>query len=79
MITADKLCLLTNMPPAMLTEGIRQAGYKKDQFLRAVFRGITNSGQFCYSCEYKDEDGEIQPCQVFVTYDSAADKVSVDY
>ena len=79
MITADKLKLLTNMPASMLTTGIRSAGYKKDQFLRAVFRGITNGGQFCYSCEYKDEIGEIQPCQVFVSYDPTADRVSVDY
>jgi hypothetical protein len=40
MITADKLKLLTNMPAAMLTMGIQQAGYKKDSFTSAKFVGM---------------------------------------
>ncbi len=78
MITADKLRLLTNMPPVMLTEGIRQAGYKKDKFETAQFLGITNAGLFCYKAEYI-EDNEFQETKVFVKYDPTADKVSVGY
>ena len=78
MITADKLRLLTGMPPVMLTEAIRQAGYKKDKFETAQFLGITNSGQFCYKVEFL-EDNEFHETKVFVKYDPTADKVSVDY
>ena len=79
MITADQLCLLTNMPPVMLTEGLRRAGYKKDKIEISKFVGITNAGQFCYACEYINQDDDFEPCQVFVTYDPTADKVSIGY
>lgn len=78
MITADKLALLTNMPAAMLTMGIREAGYKKDQFVRAKFLGLSNGNEFVYNTEYI-EDGEVCNTKVFVRYDPTADRVSVDY
>ena len=78
MITADKLRLLTNMPPVMLTEAIRQAGYKDDKFETSEFLGITNSGQFCYKVEFL-EDNEFQEAKVFVNYDPITQKVKVDY
>lgn len=78
MITADKLRLLTNMPPVMLTEGIRQAGYGKDKFETAQFLGLSNGNQFVYKVEYI-EDNEFQETKVYVTYDPTADKVSLDY
>jgi len=78
MITADKLKLLTNMPAAMLTMGIQQAGYKKDLFTGAKFLGITNANEFCYMCVYKVDEGT-DSCKVFVKYDPTADRVSMDY
>lgn len=78
MITADKLKLLSNMPAAMLTMGIQQAGYKKDKFQSAKFLGLSNGNQFVYSATYV-EDGEVQTTKVFVTYNPAADQVTVDY
>jgi len=78
MITADKLTLLTNMPAAMLTEGIRQSGYKKDSFTSAKFIGITNAGEFAYTAVFHVEGGT-DSCKVFVTYDSTKDSVLVDY
>ena len=78
MITADKLKLLTNMPAAMLTMGIQSAGYKKDRFTSAKFLGLTNAGQFCYTAVYI-EDNEECNTKVFVSYDPAEDRVSVDY
>ena len=78
MITADKLRLLTGMPPVMLTMAIQAAGYKKDKFETAQFLGITNAGLFCYKVEYL-EDNEFHETKVFVKYDPTADKVSVDY
>lgn len=78
MITADKLYLLTNMPPVMLTEGIRQAGYKKDKFETAQFLGMSNGNQFVYKVEYI-ENNEFQECKVFVNYDTVTGKLTVDY
>lgn len=78
MITADKLALLINMPAAMLTTGIQQAGYKKDKFTSAKFLGLTNAGLFCYMAVYPVEGGT-DSCKVFVKYDPAEGKVSVGY
>jgi hypothetical protein len=78
LITADKLSLLTRIPAVMLTEAIRQQGYKNDKFETAVFLGLTNAGQFCYNVSYI-EDSKILNTKVFVTYDSATESVTVDY
>lgn len=78
MITADKLRLLTNMPPVMLTEGIRQTGYKKDKFETAEFLGMSNSNQFVYNVSTIENDTFVE-CKVFVSYDSVTGKVTVDY
>lgn len=78
MITADKLTLLTNLPAVMLTTAIQQAGYKKDKFQTAKFLGLSNGNQFVYSVTYV-EDGDVQTTKVYVNYDPAEDRVSVDY
>ena len=78
MITADKLRLLTNFPPIMLTELIRAAGYKKDKFNTAKFLGMSNSGTFVYSVTYT-EDGEERKTKVFVKLHTEEGKISVDY
>lgn len=78
MITAYKLALLTNMPAVMLTEGIRQSGYKKDKFETAEFLGMSNGNQFVYNVSYI-KNNEFQECKVFVSYDSVADTVKVSY
>ena len=78
MITADQLTLLINMPAAMLTEGIRQSGYKKDSFTSAKFVGITNAGEFAYLAVFPVEGGT-DSCKVFVNYDPTEDRVIVDY
>ncbi len=78
MITADKLKLLSNMPAAMLTMGIQQAGYKKDKFQTAKFLGLSNGKQFVYNVTYIEDD-EIHSTKVFVDYDPTVDRVLVDY
>ena len=78
MITANQLLLLTNMPSVILTEGIRDRGYKKDKFETSEFVGMTNGGQFCYKVSYI-EDNELHDTKVFVSYDSTTSKVTVDY
>lgn len=79
MITADKLALLTNMPTVMLTTGIQQSGYKEDKFYTSKFLGLTNGNEFCYSATYKNFDGDLKICKVFVNYDPTKDSVTVDY
>ena len=80
MITADKLALLSNMPAAMLTTLIQQAGYPKDKFKSAKFVGLTNAGLFCYACTFRDEfDGMDMRCHVFLDYDHATDSITADY
>lgn len=78
MITPDNLTLLSNMPAAMLTMGIRE-NYPEDQFTAAKFKGLNSDGHFCYECTYKNSDGELETCQVYVRYDHTKDKVSIDY
>lgn len=79
MITADKLTLLINMPSAMLTMGIKQAGHKNGpQFTNAKFLGLTNAGEFCYQCTYISDEAE-RLAKVFVKYDLADDKITIDY
>lgn len=68
MITAQTLTELTTMGPRALTDLIRRSGYKEDQFLTAEFLGMTNAGQFCYSCTYPSEFEDT--CKVFVRYNS---------
>ena len=72
MITAQKLQYLTTLPHQLLAAALP----KKDRVTLAAaeFIGITNGGQFCYSAR----DAEDQVVKLFVTYDPAADRVSVD-
>ena len=70
MITADKLCLLTNMPSAMLEQALPLKGRPKLQTAR--FLGITNGHEFCYSVV--DTDGG--EGKVFLKYDPTVDRVS---
>lgn len=72
MITAQKLKYLTTLPHQLLASALP----KKDRVTLAAaeFIGITNGGQFCYSAV----DAQDQEIKLFVSYDPAADRVSVD-
>ena len=78
MITAETLSTLTQFSAAALTRAIQLQGYTSDEFIGARFLGITNAGQFCYSVTYRD-DGDISTTKVYVNYDPAEGRVSVDY
>jgi surfactin synthase thioesterase subunit len=67
MITAQELTRITTLTPGALTQMIREAGHKKDQFLAARFLGITNGGQFCYEVEYMHEKDKVSRTKVFVS------------
>jgi hypothetical protein len=70
MITADKLKLLTNMPSFMLEEALPVKGRPK--LKSALFLGITNGHEFCYSVV--DTDGG--EGKVFLKYDPTVNRVS---
>ena len=78
MITAETLSTLTQFSAAALTQAIQLQGYKDDEFIGARFLGITNGGQFCYDCTYR-EDGDILNTKVFLTYDAAEGRITADY
>ena len=69
MITAQELKTITTLTADRLTQMIREAGHKRDQFLSAKFLGITNAGQFCYDVEYMDKHqaDKVSRTKVFVT------------
>ena len=80
MITAERLKTLTSFTAQGLTEGIRKTGYSRDKFNTAQFLGITNGGQFCYSVTYTDEiEGDECTTKVYISYNLAEDRVSIDY
>jgi hypothetical protein len=72
MITAQKLKYLTTLPHQLLEGALPKKS--SPRLTSAQFIGITNGGQFCYSAV----DAEEQVIKVFVSYDPAADRVSVD-
>lgn len=77
MITAETLKTLTTFTAGALTRAINLAGYKGDKFETAKFLGITNGGQFAYSCAYMDEDDEMDVCKVYLTYKEGT--ITADY
>lgn len=72
MITALKLKYLTTLPHQLLAAAL--PGKDRVTITAAEFMGMTNGGEFCYSAR----DVEDQVLKLFVTYDPAADRVSVD-
>jgi len=74
MITANKLKVLTDIGPKGLVVFLERSGFKNRSFKTATFLGLTNSGQFCYSVT----DPEDNVSKVFVTYDSATDRITAD-
>lgn len=77
MITADKLALLTSFPTDMLKKLLGKKA-ENTEFVGCKFLGITNAGQFCYTVVYKVKEGT-GSTKVFVSYDSASNKISADY
>lgn len=78
MIPAERVKILTKLSATDLTAGIRQTGYKKDQFDTAKFLGISNGSEFVYSATFV-KDGEEHLARVYVRYDNSADRIVMDY
>ena len=72
MITAQKLKYLTTLPHQLLAAALPKKN--RPVLAAAEFIGITNGGQFCYSAR----DAQDQVFKLFVSYDPAADRVTVD-
>ena len=71
MITADKLKTLTTL--TNITMGML-APRPGARYVDTKFLGMTNGLQFCYSVT--DSEGTVG--KVFLSYDAAADKLTVD-
>lgn len=78
MISADHLRYLTALTTRQLEAIALNSGYRGERYLSAQFLGLTNGGQFCYAITFAD-DGEVKSGKVFVTYDSAQDRATLDY
>ena len=78
MISAETVRYLTDLPRTHLEAIAWQSGYKGDRYKTAEFLGMTNGGQFCYAITFVEE-GEVRKGKVFLSYDPAADRVSLDY
>ena len=80
MITADALKTLVSFSPRGLSDALHHSGYTGAFFKSSEFLGITNSGEFCYSVTFPDENGEGDAVgKVFLTYDPTDNKVSAEY
>jgi hypothetical protein len=78
MITAQKLQYLTTLPHQLLEDSLPKSRRNSAKFRGSRFLGISNAGQFVYEVlTFTDcEDAAVE--KVFVSYDPAADRVSVD-
>ena len=80
MITAQQLHTLSHFSAQGLREALYKSGYTGFQLRDPKFLGLTNGGQFCYSFQFDDGDGEgLQTGKMFLTFDHATGKVSADY
>jgi hypothetical protein len=71
MITAEKLKTLTTLTNTTLGLIAPRPGTR---YVSSQFLGMTNGNQFCYSVT--DSDGTVS--KVFLNYDPAANKLTVD-
>ena len=80
MITAEHLKNLSSYQARDLNRMLGISGYQV-KIKTAKFVGLTNGGQFCYSVTVADDPelGRLPQGKVFLTYDPAADSVTVDY
>ena len=81
MITAEHLKNLSSYRARDINRALSISGYTKVKVKTARFVGLTNGGQFCYSVTVADDPelGRLPQGKVFLTYDPAADSVTVDY
>ena len=77
MITADKIRKLANLDTVGIETAIRK-NYPQDRFVDSKFLGITNSGEFCYSATWIDEDRHRCTTKVFVELNEQ-DQLVADY
>ena len=80
MISAANIQYFTTLSPKHLNAIGYSSGYKDVKIRSAEFLGLTNGGEFCYSATFYDDvqDEEIT-AKVFVSYDPASDRASLDF
>ena len=87
MISAARLALAVSLSPADLTAlmvmprlspaAVQRSKPNDTPYTAAVFLGLTNGQQFCYSASWM-VDNTLQSKKLFVTYDLASDSMVVD-
>ena len=77
MILADELSKFVTLDRYELSNILDLSGYKNMSFNSVKFLGLTNSGTFCYSVKYFDDqrDGE-QTSKVYVNKNTTGNLVA---
>lgn len=78
LISANTIRYLTSLDTKHLEAIAWNSGYHGDRFSSAEFLGMTNGGEFCYKISFVEE-GKRNQGKVFVKYDPAQDRASLDY
>lgn len=78
LISANTIRRLISLDTKHLEAIAWNSGYHDGCFSSADFLGMTNGGEFCYKVEFV-EGNERNQGKVFVKYDPAQDRVSLDY
>ncbi len=77
MILADELSKFATLDRYELSNILDRSGYKDCSFNSVKFLGLTNSGNFCYSVKYFDDQGEGEETgKVFVSKNTTGDIVA---
>lgn len=81
MIRSADVEKLTTMDRYDLKMALAQSGYTGMSFESAVFEGITQDRDFCYSVTFFDDSGtgRVETGKVFVRYDDATGDITADF
>jgi hypothetical protein len=80
MITAEKIIKCANLN-SMQLETLLRKNYPEDMVLASKFVGITNSGEFCYTIQIKDDHSKtgLGLSKIFVNMNDTSDELIADY
>lgn len=77
MILANELNKFTTLDRYELSNILADSGYSDCSFNSVKFLGLTNSGNFCYSVKFFDDQGEGEETgKVFVSKNATGDIVA---
>ena len=80
MIKAETVKYLTTLSARHIEAIGLNSGYRDLNIRQAEFLGLTTGGDFCYSTMFFDDiEGELLTGKVFVKYDPASDRATLEF